>query len=105
MLKMSISLAGLLSVAAISPATGGAMRDMDTACKLEIENRIGGFSDGRSARFKKQRGSGRIKRFIYSLTYANDRSDVLCLVSRNGVENIEFDAGLAARIAAAKTNE
>jgi len=92
----------LALLAAPLPVAAGTMQDMDTACKLEIENRIGGYSDARSARFKKQRGSGRVKRFIYALTYDDARSDAVCFVTRSGVDKVVFDKDIAVKIAAAE---
>jgi hypothetical protein len=103
-MRTALSAAFLVSVFVVSPppAMASALRDYDTACKLEISTQIPAALAAHEIRFKKQRGAGKFKRLEYSLSYAGERSDVVCVVSRDGVKDVRFEQEFKAKIAAAQ---
>lgn len=103
-MRISVSAALVLSLFGVStpPAAAGELRDYDTACKLEVGSQIPAALGQHDLRFKKRRGAGKFKRLEYSLTHDRERSDVLCVVSRDGVKEVRFEQPFEAKIAAVR---
>lgn len=92
----------MISAAIAAPAHAGATQDLDTACKLEISTQLPASFDDSEVRFKQQRGSGKLKKMKYSLTHEGERSNVLCIASRDGVKEVRFAKSVQAQIAQAR---